>query len=69
MVFKIEQRNYFEVGSEIEIFHPSGTEDTFILEEMTDEKGECLDVARHPKQILKIKVPFDVEPYAMLRKK
>ena len=65
----IEQRNYFEVGYDIEIFHPSGTEDSFILKEMTDEDGEALDVARHPKQILKIKVPFHVEPYAMLRKK
>jgi len=65
----IEQRNYFEVGYDIEIFHPSGTEDSFILKEMTDENGEALDVARHPKQILKIKVPFHVEPYAMLRKK
>jgi len=65
----IEQRNYFEVGYDIEIFHPSGTEDSFILKEMTDEDGEALDVARHPKQILKIKVPFHVEPYAMLRRK
>jgi len=65
----IEQRNYFEVGYEIEIFHPSGTEDLFILESMTDETGEVLNVARHPKQILKIKVPFPVEPYAMLRKR
>jgi len=65
----IEQRNYFEVGYDIEIFHPSGTEDSFILKEMTDVNGEALDVARHPKQILKIKVPFHVEPYAMLRRK
>ncbi len=65
----IEQRNYFEVGYEIEIFHPTGTESTFILEEMSDEQDEKLNVARHPKQILHIKVPFPVEPYAMLRKK
>jgi len=65
----IEQRNYFEVGYEIEIFHPNGNEQTFILDYMTDEKGEITQVARHPQQILKIKVPFAVEPYAMLRKK
>lgn len=65
----IEQRNYFEVGNEIEIFHPNGNEQTFILDYMTDEKDEVTNVARHPQQILKIKVPFTVEPYAMLRKK
>ncbi len=65
----IEQRNYFEVGYEIEIFHPNGNEQTFILEYMTDDKGDVENVARHPQQILKIKVPFAVEPYAMLRKK
>lgn len=64
----IEQRNYFEVGYQIEIFGPNGIEQSFILEEMTDENNEKLNVARHPKQILKIKVPFKVEPYAMLRK-
>ena len=65
----IEQRNYFEVGQEIEIFHPNGKSDSFTLESMKDEKGESIDVARHPKQILEIKIPFAVEPYAMLRKK
>ena len=65
----IEQRNYFEVGYEIEIFHPNGNEETFTLNYMSDEKGEFTQVARHPQQILHIKVPFPVEPYAMLRKK
>ncbi len=65
----IEQRNHFEIGQEIEIFNPNGSELSFILDDMTDEDGHPLDVARHPQQILKIKVPFKVEPYAMLRKK
>ncbi len=65
----IEQRNHFEIGQEIEIFNPNGSEQSFILKDMTDEDDNLLEVARHPKQILKIKVPFEVEPYAMLRKK
>lgn len=65
----IEQRNYFEIGQEIEILNPNGSEKSFILKEMTDENGEHLDVARHPQQIVKIHIPFEVEPYAMLRKK
>ena len=64
----IEQRNYFKKGSKIEVFNPSGQRFEFILEEMFDEAGEPLDIARHPKQILKIKVPQQIEAYAMIRK-
>ncbi len=64
----IEQRNYFEIGSQIEIFHPNGTTSQFKLEEMNDLEGNETPVARHPKQLLKIKIPFQVEPYAMLRR-
>lgn len=65
----IEQRNNFKEGEEVEMFHPSGFVEPFKVVGMTDESGELLDVARHPKQIIKIKVPSPVEPYAMLRKR
>jgi len=65
----IEQRNYFEIGTEIEVFHPNGSISSFTLEKMTDLEDVFVDVARHPKQILKIDIPFAVEPYAMLRRK
>ncbi len=65
----IEQRNHFTEGEAVEIFHPNGLVEPFIIHEMMDENHQRLDVARHPRQILKIKVPFVVEPYAMLRKR
>jgi putative protease len=65
----IEQRNYFECGDEIEVFHPNGKIDYFTLKKMTDLEDQEVLVARHPKQVLKIDIPFAVEPYAMLRKK
>jgi U32 family peptidase len=65
----IEQRNYFELGDDLEIFSPDGTVKDFKLDYMTDEKNEMTPIARHPKQVLKIKIPFFVEPYAMIRKK
>ncbi|HPG42923.1 MAG TPA: U32 family peptidase [Acholeplasmataceae bacterium] len=65
----IEQRNHFTLGEKVEMFHTNGIVEPFIIESMTDEQGEVLEVARHPKQILKIKVPSPVEPYAMLRKR
>ncbi|MDX9691980.1 MAG: U32 family peptidase C-terminal domain-containing protein, partial [Acholeplasmataceae bacterium] len=65
----IEQRNYFEIGQEIEVFHPSGEINWFKLDKMTDLENNPVDIARHPKQVLKIEIPFAVEPYAMLRKR
>lgn len=65
----IEQRNHFTLGETVEMFHTNGIVEPFIIESMTDEQGEDLEVARHPKQLLKIKVPSPVEPYAMLRKR
>ena len=64
----IEQRNYFKVGSEIEVFNPSGTRFTCKVEDLFNEEHEAIDIARHPKQILKLHVPQKVEPYAMIRK-
>lgn len=64
----IEQRNYFKVGSKIEIFNPSGIKFEMVVEEMTDEDGITIEVARHPKQILKIKSKQEIENYAMIRK-
>ena len=65
----IEQRNNFKEGEDVEMFHPSGLLEPFKVIGMTDEDGMPLDVARHPKQIIKLKVPSPVEPYAMLRKR
>ena len=65
----IEQRNYFELGDDLEVFNPDGTVLDFRLDYMTDENDEATPIARHPKQILKVKIPYPVEPYAMIRKK
>lgn len=64
----IEQRNYFKIGDDIEVHNPSGNHFYFKLSEMLDEDGNPVDVARHPKQILKVKVPQEIEPYAMIRR-
>lgn len=64
----IEQRNHFKIGSKIEVFNPSGKRFEFVLTEMFDEENQILEVARHPKQILKIKVEQEIEAYAMIRR-
>ncbi len=64
----IEQRNHFKIGAMIEVFNPSGNRFEFELKEMYDESNESIDTARHPKQILKIKVDQKIEAYAMIRR-
>ena len=65
----IEQRNYFEVGDMLEFFGPKLDNTLYKVEEMTDSDGCKLDVARHPKQIIKMKVDFLVTKGDMIRKK
>lgn len=64
----VEQRNLFSIGDEIEVFSPNKENKTFKLEKMFDEEGNVLDVARRPKTKVLIEIPFEVEPYSMLRK-
>lgn len=68
-VATIEQRNYFEVGDLVEFFGPHLDNTTCIITSIVDdETGESLDVARHPLQKLKIKVPFLLAENDMMRK-
>lgn len=64
---KVEQRNYFEKNDTVVIFGPK-EEFTFKIEEIYDESGEKIDVVRHPKQIVYIKVPKEVKKDYMMKK-
>lgn len=65
----IEQRNYFKVGDLVEFFGPKLANQTFVINEIIDfETNEKIDVARHPLQKLKIKVPFELAKNDMMRK-
>lgn len=63
----IEQRNYFKVGDEIEMFGPNTELFRIKVNEIIDEEGNKIDVARHPKQILKIKIDKNVNKYDIMR--
>jgi putative protease len=63
----IEQRNYFKPDEEIELVGPK-YQRRMIVGEIKDTDGNLLDAARHPKQILKIAIPFEVKPFDMVRK-
>lgn len=63
------ERNYFSLKDEVELFTPNGDIYSFVIEEMYNENMEPIEVARHPEEIIKLKVVGDIIPYSMLRKK
>ncbi|MGI6359802.1 MAG: peptidase U32 family protein [Acholeplasmatales bacterium] len=63
----IEQRNYFRVGDTLEVFSPSKKVKRFKVEEILNENKEPVDAARHPQEMLYLKIPFEVKEYDLLR--
>ncbi len=63
----VVERNYFEKGDLVELFTPSGKSYEFTISDFYDEEENCLEVARHPEQILRIPWREKVEPYSMIR--
>lgn len=65
----IQQRNHFKPGQEVEFFGPNGRFFKQTVEEIWDEQGNSLDAARHPLQMIRIKVKEPVQYFDMMRKK
>lgn len=64
----IQQRNNFKPGQEIEFFGPEIKNFKQVIDVIYDEEGTELDAARHPLQIVQIKVKHPVYPMNMMRK-
>ena len=64
----LQQRNYFKPGDEVEFFGPNMENFTVVVDEIFDEKGNSLDAARHPLEIVRFKCAQKVSPYDMMRK-
>ncbi len=63
---KVEQRNHFKIGDYVEIFGPK-TSTKFKIEEIYDEDMNKIDVVRHPKQIVYLKVQEEVDENYMIK--
>ncbi|MBI5972647.1 peptidase U32 family protein [Staphylococcus caledonicus] len=64
----IQQRNHFKPGQEIEFFGPEIDSFKQVVDVIYDEEGNSLDAARHPLQIVQIKVEHPIYPNNMMRK-
>ena len=65
---KIEQRNYFKLGDQIEVFSPHHDNFCFTVKKLYNEDMEEIDVANHPMEILYVEIPYQVLSNDMGRK-
>lgn len=63
----VEERNYFGVGDTVEVFGPNHETIEYTIDSMWDIEGNVLDIARHPKMKVKLKLPFKVDKFDMIR--
>jgi len=70
-ILTLVERNYFEKDWEVELFTPKGEVISFKIDEVYDEDLNPIGIARHPEQIIKLKLDTDIsiEKYSMLRVK
>ena len=62
-LYRIEQRNKFSVGEEIEVMKPDGQNLTVTVKRIVDEEGNEMESAPHPKQVLYIDLGQSLEVY------
>ena len=66
---KIEQRNKFSVGDEVDILQTKGNIVKQKISQLFDENMAEITDAPHPKQIIYVKTETALSPYDILRKK
>ena len=67
--YKIEQRNKFSVGEQIEVMKPNGENLTATVKSIENEEGAVMETAPHPKQVLYIDLGVKLNTYDILRRK
>ena len=64
---RIEQRNKFSVGDEIEIMKPDGTDKKVQVKAMYKEDGTPVESCPHSKEIIYLDLSETPQPYDILR--
>ncbi len=67
-ICRIEQRNKFTVGEQIEIMKPDGRNILTTVKNITDEDGTPKESAPHPKQVLYVELSERADVYDILRR-
>lgn len=67
--YQIEQRNKFSVGETIEVMKPDGRNVEVTVRAIYDEKGQPMESAPHPQQILYVDLGMEADRYDILRRR
>lgn len=67
-LYRIEERNKFSVGEQIEVMKPDGRNIPVTVKRILDEDGNEMESAPHPKQVLYIDLGQELEMYDILRR-
>ena len=67
--YRIEQRNKFSVGDEIEVMKPDGRDLAVKVYAMEDEEGRPMESCPHPQQIFYVDLGVELSEYDILRRK
>lgn len=67
--YRLEQRNKFSVGEEVEIMKPDGRNITTIVKAIYDEEGNRVESAPHPKQIIYVDFGMELDEFDIIRRK
>ncbi len=65
-LIKLQQRNYFKKGDEVEIFGPYNSF-KFKIDSIYDEDKKLIEIVRHPKQIVYLKSSIKVSKNDMMK--
>ncbi len=66
--YRIEQRNKFTVGEEIEVMKPNGDNIVVTVKRMVDEKGQEMESCPHPQQVFYLDLGIELDEYDILRR-
>lgn len=63
----VEERNFFEVGDQLEILEPGKKPTTLTVDKLFTEDGEEVTIARHPMDLYKIPTTMRFAPGSIVR--
>jgi len=66
-MISLEQRNYFKKGDIVEFIGPNMEPITYTISTIINEDDEIVDIARHPRMIVKLPFDIELEKYSMMR--
>ena len=67
-LYRVEQRNKFSVGEEIEVMKPNGDNVVVTVKRMVDEKGQEMESCPHPQQVFYLDLGIELDEFDILRR-